>query len=263
GRFLSPDPLAPEPGEPQSWNRYAYVVNNPLNYIDPTGHTVECGYAGDHCGFDRIPEMPASDWDFSSGQSSEERATELLAYYEAQRYWNPHTWTPSDEATRNGLIGEVFGYQMQGSVGSGEWWNLVLDNVGPDVFFGIAAIAAGSRPPTGTTPLKFGQASVGPRFTSPRKSDFKYAGWKLEDVAGGLRSGQISPDELPVRFIERDGMRYAINNRSLKTLRMAGVEPTILIDITGDPYYEKALTRRLAEANRLGIDLNDIPIRGR
>jgi len=22
---------------PQSWNRYAYTLNNPLNYVDPTG----------------------------------------------------------------------------------------------------------------------------------------------------------------------------------------------------------------------------------
>jgi hypothetical protein len=38
GRFLQPDPLVPEPGNPQALNRYAYVYNNPLRYTDPSGH---------------------------------------------------------------------------------------------------------------------------------------------------------------------------------------------------------------------------------
>jgi len=40
GRFIQPDPLVPEPGEPQSLNRYAYVNNNPLRYTDPSGHVL-------------------------------------------------------------------------------------------------------------------------------------------------------------------------------------------------------------------------------
>jgi RHS repeat-associated protein len=40
GRFTSVDPGPAVPGEPQSWNRYAYVQNNPLKYIDPTGRTL-------------------------------------------------------------------------------------------------------------------------------------------------------------------------------------------------------------------------------
>jgi len=38
GRFVSADSIVPEPGEPQALNRYAYVLNNPLKYIDPSGH---------------------------------------------------------------------------------------------------------------------------------------------------------------------------------------------------------------------------------
>ena len=39
GRFNSPDPLlnSGRPWLPQSWNRYAYTLNNPLRYIDPKG----------------------------------------------------------------------------------------------------------------------------------------------------------------------------------------------------------------------------------
>ena len=38
GRFISADTMVPEPGNPQSYNRYAYVRNNPMNFTDPTGH---------------------------------------------------------------------------------------------------------------------------------------------------------------------------------------------------------------------------------
>jgi len=36
-RFLSVDPVNGRPRNPQSWNRYAYVGNNPLAFIDPNG----------------------------------------------------------------------------------------------------------------------------------------------------------------------------------------------------------------------------------
>jgi RHS repeat-associated protein len=38
GRFLSPDTIVPNPANPQSLNRYSYCLNNPLRYIDPSGH---------------------------------------------------------------------------------------------------------------------------------------------------------------------------------------------------------------------------------
>ena len=37
GRFLSVDPAGSNPYKPQTWNRYAYTLNNPLRYTDPRG----------------------------------------------------------------------------------------------------------------------------------------------------------------------------------------------------------------------------------
>jgi RHS repeat-associated protein len=37
GRFMSPDPLGGDLTDPQSLNRYAYVDNNPSNFVDPMG----------------------------------------------------------------------------------------------------------------------------------------------------------------------------------------------------------------------------------
>jgi RHS repeat-associated protein len=38
GRFLSADSMIPYPSDPRSYNRYSYVRNNPLKYVDPSGH---------------------------------------------------------------------------------------------------------------------------------------------------------------------------------------------------------------------------------
>jgi RHS repeat-associated protein len=39
GRFMSPDPgnAGAVNADPQSWNAYSYVRNNPVNLTDPTG----------------------------------------------------------------------------------------------------------------------------------------------------------------------------------------------------------------------------------
>jgi RHS repeat-associated protein len=38
GRFIQPDTVVPSPVNPQSLNRYTYVLNNPLAHTDPSGH---------------------------------------------------------------------------------------------------------------------------------------------------------------------------------------------------------------------------------
>jgi RHS repeat-associated protein len=55
GRFMSPDPDQVDGfdhmGSPQAWNAYAYVLNNPLNAVDPDGLDYYL-LGGDRCGQD-------------------------------------------------------------------------------------------------------------------------------------------------------------------------------------------------------------------
>ena len=51
GRFITPDPFVSRPLSSQSRNRYAYTLNNPLAYVDPSGFSEE-ELGGDDAGLD-------------------------------------------------------------------------------------------------------------------------------------------------------------------------------------------------------------------
>ena len=50
GRFASADSIVPDLADPQNLNRYSYASNNPVRYLDPSGHAVACGTTAGDCG---------------------------------------------------------------------------------------------------------------------------------------------------------------------------------------------------------------------
>jgi hypothetical protein len=61
GRFIQPDTLVPDPGDPVAFDRYHYSRNSPLVFADPDGHWAcepkFCGYSHDY-----DEEKDAPDW---------------------------------------------------------------------------------------------------------------------------------------------------------------------------------------------------------
>lgn len=46
GRFASADTVVANPGNPQSHNRFSYVLGNPIKLVDPSGHYAICFQQG-------------------------------------------------------------------------------------------------------------------------------------------------------------------------------------------------------------------------
>ncbi len=82
GRFLQPDPIVPSATSPQSLNRYAYVLNNPIGFTDPTGNFSISGTFGGigsafNSGFSSVNSFFRND----QGQFSVHRLSDPLRIY--------------------------------------------------------------------------------------------------------------------------------------------------------------------------------------
>jgi RHS repeat-associated protein len=80
-RMTSADPMVPDPMNGQAWNRYSYVINNPLAFTDPSGYC----FLG-LCGLNAIS-------DFFHDTSS------------ARRCGGPRSWGPSPPSRRRPCAG--------------------------------------------------------------------------------------------------------------------------------------------------------------
>ncbi|MBI2853077.1 MAG: RHS repeat-associated core domain-containing protein [Chloroflexi bacterium] len=66
GRFISPDSIVQSYANPQSLNRFSYVMNNPLRFVDPTGRLIAASGSPFlpnflkllHCHLDSRPARP-------------------------------------------------------------------------------------------------------------------------------------------------------------------------------------------------------------
>jgi RHS repeat-associated protein len=102
GRFAQADTIVPSPGNPQSLNRYSYVLNNALKYVDPTGHMeTEGGSNGTW-----TPPPPLPEWDDPDNLvNTEDRRKAEQAYmhfinepeYFVALYMDSTAWAQSDE----------------------------------------------------------------------------------------------------------------------------------------------------------------------
>jgi RHS repeat-associated protein len=170
GRWEVPDPAglaAVDITNPQTWNRYAYLANNPLNKVDPLG--LYCFYRGQ--GDTPENDSDASDYDFSA--TGPEGCEQGGQWIETQT-----------NVTVNGDTGEVTftetGANKWGGDALGAFWLAYFDKIRA----GRAALNA--KP----TPEQYIQAIANAAPTVCGGGAFAYAG-----AAGEVKSGALSGSE--------------------------------------------------------------------
>ena len=116
GRFISPDGIVPDAGDPQVWNRYSYVQNNPLTFTDPSGRCPSVSNAG------------AIDW-FPEDEDGNRNYDLYDCTIEDFFGWH-HTWLESTWAVMAGNAGEIGRWNIQNIISRlrASWqWGLLRD----------------------------------------------------------------------------------------------------------------------------------------
>ena len=121
------------------------------------------------------------------------------------------------------------------------------DAAAADQASAIKGVSARTAPTSVFDGANYSQPGYQPRFS--KKGDFK--GRKIDEVANDLISGKLTPDDVSVKYIVRDGNTLIMNTRSSQALIRAGIprsqwKPD---NVTGDPRWERQLDKNLRRHN--------------
>jgi len=149
-----------------------------------------------------------------------------------------------------GLMCEQQGTCKNGTVGA--LFDLAFTAIASTVILGALSVVGKFAK---QLPLRFSQNTASVVF----QEGGPFEGETIGAVAAKLRTNQINPGELPVRYIVRGGNRLIVNTRSSLALLRAGIPESAweLIDLTGDAAAETAMTQRL-ERNALTDEGTDV-----
>ncbi len=184
-RFLSADTIVPDPVNPQQFNRYTYSLNNPVNYLDPTGHAT-CHSLDGTCYAEEAPAIQQSA-EISTKNSS---GTNGSGNTSSEKSWALVTW----------------GLFSQGGIANAKFINW-LD--------GGQSTILGTGEPFGDAVKGVGRAS---NILSTISFGLVWGEWKSNytDVQEAYNNGYLSEENYEFH-------RTAVNASSVFNMTMAGI----------------------------------------
>jgi RHS repeat-associated protein len=246
GRFTSPDtPFADQNvGNPQSWNLYAYVSNNPLKFTDPSGQQKE------------LVTGPAKD--LANAGIGICNLIQKMSQMSRKNYSNDPFGVPYFEPYKLNADEEAAAFVFNVATIWMAWEK--------DAIYLPAAIEKLLMPfqnkyikfknrTTMMDPnlIRFSQDSCKAIF-----SDTKYG--SIEDLVKALENSEIDIKNFkPIRLAERDGIKISIDNRRLEAFRQAKAK--IPVRMATDAEIDEALRMDKFSAGEHGT--TTIRIRGK
>ena len=264
GRFSSVDPLltSGKAEQPQSWNRYSYTINNPLKFVDPSG-LIWGYYAGNdrkthyHWYKDQkeLEASGAKNVEANGGLGSfiykSERGDWIRLDADSAKWRSFSSGTAAFygrefEADNSSAAGQALGLSLNLTAGkaisAGASKLLGFFFRGAGTAAGEVAASAGETAGSGT--FRFTQTTASPLFSS----EGSFAGRSIGEVAADLRSGVLSPSEVPVGVVSgADGLNLIVNTRSSLSLMRGGVPQNswTVVDLSANQTVRAQIQARL------------------
>lgn len=260
-RFIQADTMIPDLGNPQSYNRYSYCLNNPLKYTDPSGHETKTSWYQDlgtiFGSWFASPPQKANDTQISLRTAALGNTENIMPAMASKSV------EMTGQAVQTVVEQYVAGKALQvGGAAVSKMGGTVLSKVtGMGGNAEKAAVTANTAVVNNSAGVSsvLANANFAQRYFSETFSaGGAFAGQTIDEVAAALRSGQMSSSAVPIQYIIRDGNTLILNSRSAQALERAGIPRGLwnAVNKTGNSAAEARLT---AQLKRSGLTSQGTP----